>query len=80
MDRFFGQHRHDPGGAYARRWVPELSRVPDRSIHEPVKMPLDVQREAGCIVGQDYPAPIVEHGWARERILNAYTQARADQS
>jgi deoxyribodipyrimidine photo-lyase len=72
--------RHDPGGAYARRWVPELSRVPDRYIHEPWKMPLDVQREAGCIVGQDYPAPFVEHGWARERTLNAYAQARADQS
>ena len=72
--------RHDPEGAYARRWLPELSRVPDRYIHEPWKMPLDVQREAGCIVGQDYPAPIVDHGWARERVLNAYAQARTDPS
>jgi deoxyribodipyrimidine photolyase len=62
------------------RWLPELSRVPDRYLHEPWKMPLDVQREAGCIVGQDYPAPMVDHAWARERILNAYAQARTDQS
>ena len=72
--------RHDPEGAYVRRWVPELSRVPDRYIHEPVTMPLDVQRESGCIVGQDYSAPIVDHAWARERTLNAYAQARTDQS
>ena len=58
----------------------ELSMVPDRYIHEPVKMPLNVQREAGCIVGQDYPAQIVDHGWARERTLNVYAQARTDQS
>jgi len=72
--------RHDPEGAYARRWVPELNKVPDRYIHEPWKMPLDVQQEAGCIVGQDYPMPIVDHAWARERTLKAYAQARADQS
>jgi deoxyribodipyrimidine photo-lyase len=68
--------RHDPEGAYVRRWVPELERVPDRYIHEPVKIPLEEQREAGCIVGRDYPAPIVEHAWARERALITYRQAR----
>jgi len=68
--------RHDPQGSYARRWVPELARVQDRYIHEPWKMPPDVQREAACIVGEDYPAPVVEHGWARERALAAYRLAR----
>jgi deoxyribodipyrimidine photo-lyase len=68
--------RHDPEGAYVRQWVPELARVPDRYVHEPVKMPLEVQREAGCIVGKDYPAPIVDHAWARDRALAAYRLAR----
>jgi deoxyribodipyrimidine photo-lyase len=35
-----------------------------------------VQRAVGCIIGQDYPAPIVDHTWARERVLAAYAQAR----
>jgi deoxyribodipyrimidine photo-lyase len=68
--------KHDPNGTHVRRWVPELQRVSDRFIHQPWKMPPDMQREAGCIVGRDYPAPIVDHAWARERALAAYGQAR----
>ena len=64
--------KFDPDGAYVRRWVPELARVPDKHIHAPWLMPLDVQRQAGCVIGQDYPAPIVEHGAARDRVLAAY--------
>jgi deoxyribodipyrimidine photo-lyase len=68
--------KHDPEGIHARRWLPELARVPDRYIHEPWKMPSDVQRAAGCIIGRDYPAPIVDHAWARERALEAFARAR----
>jgi len=68
--------KHDPEGTYVRTWVPELRRVPDRYVHQPWKMPPDGQRAAGCILGQDYPAPIVDHAWARERALAAYAQAR----
>jgi deoxyribodipyrimidine photo-lyase len=68
--------RHDPHGRYVRLWVPELAGVPDRFIHEPWKMPADVQQEAGCAIGEAYPAPIVDHAWARERTLSAYRLAR----
>jgi deoxyribodipyrimidine photo-lyase len=68
--------RYDLQGDYVRRWMPELVEVPNRFIHEPWKMPPDVQRSASCIVGQDYPYPIVDHAWTRERTLVAYAQAR----
>jgi len=66
------QKRHDPDGAYVRRHVPELGRVPDEHLAEPWTMPADVQREAGCVIGTDYPAPIVDHREARERALARY--------
>jgi deoxyribodipyrimidine photo-lyase len=68
--------KHDPKGGYVRRWLPELARVSDKFIHQPWKMPLELQKQAGCVIGQDYPAPIVDHAWARERALAAYTRAR----
>ncbi len=57
--------RFDPDGRYVRRFVPELSRVPDAKIHEPWTMTADEQRAAGCRIGVDYPAPIVDHGKER---------------
>ncbi len=64
--------KFDPGGAYIRRWVPELRRVDDAYIHEPWRMSPLEQRHSGCLIGQDYPAPIVDHQFARQRTLAAY--------
>jgi deoxyribodipyrimidine photo-lyase len=68
--------KHDPAGTYVRRWLPELARIPDRYVHAPWEMPAEVQQASGCIIGRDYPAPIVDHAWARERVLVAYSRAR----
>jgi deoxyribodipyrimidine photo-lyase len=35
------------------------------------------QAGAGCRIGTDYPAPIVEHAAARERALDAFAAAKA---
>ena len=70
--------KFDPNGDYLRRWVPELASLDARQIHEPAAVgPLELAA-AGVVLGADYPAPIVEHGWARERALAAYAAARAD--
>ncbi len=50
----------DPLGLFIRRWVPELARVPLPYLAEPWKMDVSVQRMANCIMGVDYPAPIVD--------------------
>ncbi len=64
--------KFDPQGNFARAWIPELRRVPDKYIHEPWKMPDAVQAEAGCRVGLDYPSPLIDHAFARRRALDAY--------
>lgn len=62
--------RFDPEGAYVRRWVPELARVPARWIHRPWELPA-AERP------RDYPAPIVDHAEARERALAMYRRQPA---
>jgi deoxyribodipyrimidine photo-lyase len=64
--------KHDPEGTYIRRWVPELEAVPLKFLHEPWTMPAEAQQRAYCQIGEDYPAPIIDHAWARERTLAAY--------
>lgn len=54
------QRDQDPTGAFVRRWVPELARVPDEFLAEPWRMPPLLQRMCGCTIGSDYPAPIVD--------------------
>ena len=64
--------KFDPEGGYVRRYVPELITVPVKYIHEPWKMSPEIQHASGCMVGRDYPLPIVDHAVARERALAAY--------
>jgi deoxyribodipyrimidine photo-lyase len=70
------QQRFDPEGTYVREYVPELSRVPDRYLAEPWTMPEQVQRDAGCRIGADYPAPVVDLRTAREAALARFAAAQ----
>lgn len=51
----------DPNGDYIRHFVPEVKNLPKEYIFCPWMAPIEVQREAGCIVGTDYPHPVVDH-------------------
>jgi deoxyribodipyrimidine photo-lyase len=66
------QERFDPGGAYVREYIPELRPVPDEYLAEPWTMPGDVQERSGCVIGRDYPEPIVDHAEARRQALDRY--------
>jgi deoxyribodipyrimidine photo-lyase len=51
---------HDPDGTFVRRWITPLARVPQQHIFEPWTMPQSVQQHSGCVIGRDYPAPVVD--------------------
>ncbi len=57
----------DPDGVYIKRWVPELRDVPPRYIHAPHRMSNPPRQ---------YPRPIVDHAFARERTLAAYKSVK----
>lgn len=67
--------RYDAKGTYIRRYVPELRHVPDAYIHEPAKMSRAEQQRYQCIIGEDYPGPMVNHKEARERALDFFKQS-----
>lgn len=63
--------RFDPDGNYVRQWLPELGKLPSRWIHQPWKAPASELAVAGIVPGKTYPLPIVDHGAARVRALDA---------
>jgi deoxyribodipyrimidine photo-lyase len=66
------QRKFDPEGEYVRRWVPELGAVADDCLAEPWRMSEAQQQAAGCVIGRDYPAPIVVHADERKRAIERY--------
>lgn len=50
----------DLEGIYISTYLPVLQNFPAEYIHAPWTAPRSVQEEAGCIIGEDYPKPIID--------------------
>jgi deoxyribodipyrimidine photo-lyase len=72
------QRKFDSEGVYVRRWVPELANVPLVRLFEPWTMTEQEQADSGCLLGVDYPHPIVDHAAERARAIERYRAAAAD--
>lgn len=68
--------RFDPEGEYVRAWVPELAGLDARWVHRPWEAPAAVLSQAGVLLGETYPLPVIEHAEGRERALAAFASVR----
>ncbi len=68
--------KFDPEGSYVRQWVPELAGLPVENLHEPWAAAPEVLAAAGVSLGENYPAPLVDHAQARVGALAALASLR----
>ncbi|EGU48457.1 deoxyribodipyrimidine photolyase [Vibrio ichthyoenteri ATCC 700023] len=60
--------RFDPDGDFVRHWVPELSAVPNKFIHQPWQWE--------NVISLSYPKPMVDHKSEREITLRLFQDAK----
>nr|ACJ08741.1 cryptochrome [Sarcophaga bullata] len=59
--------RLDPMGQYIKQYVPELANVPKEYIHEPWRMPMNIQEDSDCVIGIHYPERLIDLNVACKR-------------
>lgn len=64
--------RFDANGTYIRQYVPELSALPNKYLHNPSAAPSHILEQANISLGKDYPRAIVDLKTSRERALAAF--------
>ena len=64
------QKDHDPEGKFVREWVPELEKIPLEYIFTPHLMSDGFQEKYSCVIGLNYPAPIIDHGLQVKKAKN----------
>lgn len=68
--------KFDPKGRYVRRWLPELTALPDKYLHKPWQAPAGVLCDAGVKLDGNYPQPIVDLKASRTRALERFGRIR----
>ena len=69
--------KFDPKGEYVKKYIPELTNIPLQHIHSPWVLDNNHQQKFKCIIGKDYPKPIVNIPKSREKALKAFSSIKA---
>ncbi len=67
---------YDPDGEYVKHWLPALKSIPAAKVHTPWQLQDIEQKRYGVIIGQDYPAPILDLDQSVKFNKKAYNSAR----
>jgi len=63
---------------FVRYWVPELKDFPSKYIFEPHLAPLPIQESANCVIGKDYPEPMIDRKLAAKENLARFKESLAN--
>jgi deoxyribodipyrimidine photo-lyase len=69
--------KFDPRGEYVKKFLPSLSKIPEKFIHSPWEMSIEEQEKYNFKLGRDYPKPIVDLSDTRKRALAAFKKISA---
>ncbi|CAF2084484.1 unnamed protein product [Rotaria magnacalcarata] len=68
--------KFDPEGSYIFRFIPELNKLPKQFLFNIWEAPSSVLKKAGITLGQNYPNPIIDLKYSREKALQAYNSIK----
>ena len=68
--------KFDAEGRFIRRYVPELAGLTGKALHAPWRARPAELEAAGVVLGETYPAPIVDHAAQRPKALALFEKAR----
>jgi len=77
----FGK-KTDKEGLFIKKYLPVFKDFPSKYIYEPWMATPVVQKSAKCVIGVDYPKPIVDHKidgkLCMERMKQAFSEIKQD--
>ena len=69
---------HDPDGEFIKKWVPELANLDTPFVHEPYLMTPLEQHLNNCVLGVDYPFPLVDYNTNRKKASDMLWKLKKD--
>ncbi|MCH9812270.1 DNA photolyase family protein [bacterium] len=69
--------KFDPEGEYVRKYVSELSKLPNKYLFSPWETPVEVLEIAGVELGKEYPEPLVDLKVSRAAALSSYERIKS---
>ena len=64
--------KFDSDGEYIRKYIPEISELPNKYLFNPWEAPQEELDRAGVVIGKDYPKPIIDLKLSRQNALEAF--------